>query len=156
MKRIEKLRRHFNANLALQRATPRSLDDVIRLNRDKASLSLTTPAEILKLEQSIEFAEAPKDTFRHWHLVTLYMKPFHKVFVIGEADNAETLKTSSDVRAIDLDKGLVVTRNSLYALDMRSRMAGEPEPLALWHLQNTFWAWGFGEALGLRFQGEGQ
>jgi hypothetical protein len=119
---------------ALEQMMPKSLDDIVRKNRDVLQLGLATAGELAVLAATIEPGHS-RDTIEEWRIVA-----FRAIGPRSDADMAGILSRSlsllgraagmrcpwitSAVTQIDIDAGLVRTRNSLYRLGAR----GEGEP----------------------------
>jgi len=133
----------------VQELIPKSLDDIIRANRDKAQLRLTNDEEIFELHQVIT-PDSPKDVIDGWNLITLYQPAadFTQVFLLGDFRSNGNNRITSVVTGIDLDKQLLVTKSgSLYQLGTPKN--GDPDPDQLYMVCAAFHSWGFGKMLGV-------
>lgn len=137
--------------VALQAIIPTCLADVIRQHRDEASLYLTSEMQLADLTGPVTALKV-RDEFTDWRLLTLQIHSDllqqRKVYVLGLCAGRSVTLTSS-VRRIDLDEGLVQTKNSVYRLRMDARGAGEPPTEQLIHICATFNDWGIGPTLGV-------
>lgn len=129
---------------------PRSLDDIIRANRNLAELRLTTPEEVMDLHAHIRPGQ-PKGRMENWRFITLSVlhgpEPV-QVMLLGDRHTGHGPRISSLVRQIDLDRQLVVTNSrSLYELGHPGE--GEPPELHLLTICSAFHGWGMGQVLGV-------
>ena len=129
---------------------PKSLGDIIRLNRDLAELRLAKTAEIDTLVGNIESATGAKDEIGNWRLVSLIDKTSHtaQVLLIGDSSARQHPAITSPILRIDFAKGIVLTRSqSVYKLGNRG--LGEPPEDDLLCLCAALHRWGSGPALGV-------
>jgi len=134
---------------AVEALIPQSLDNIIRSNRDKAQLRLTTDEEIFTLHQVITPGE-PKDVLDDWNLITLYQPDldFSQTFLLGDIRRNGHQRITSTVTGIDLDKQLIVTKSgSLYQLGTPKN--GDPDVNQLYMVCSAFHDWGIGKMLGV-------
>lgn len=133
---------------AVQALIPKSLDDIIRANREIASLALSTELELEKLHTQIS-APLIRDEVSNWQFISLRVNDKEVlriiVFLLGRIKPGEAWMTSQ-VTGVDMDSGLVKTSNSVYKLMGNS--ASEAE-LDLVHVCATFHKWGFGTKFGV-------
>jgi hypothetical protein len=135
---------------ALEKLIPKSLDDVIRKNREKFRLALATEDELAKLESNVPDASI-RYTLRDWQVIMLHatLEDGAKIAsprLVGiEVETGESWSTSH-VISMDTDKSLVKTRNSLYRV-VGSRV-GE-DKLDLLHICIALHQWGLGSFLGV-------
>ncbi|MBC7751146.1 MAG: hypothetical protein H7Z73_05425 [Candidatus Saccharibacteria bacterium] len=128
---------------------PKSLDDIIRKNRDKAALRLTTPEEMMELRQKIFFSE-PKAIMDEWSLISMIRLTdgFVQVYLLGNIRGKTIHRLTSTVQQIDLDKQLLITQSgSLYQLG--KPLDGEHGMHQLMAICAIFHTWGFGNFLGV-------
>lgn len=137
-----------NTGAQFEALLPKCLDDLIRINRDQASLGLATPEEIMGLHYEI-IPRKPKETLNDWRLIALHIKPLNQTqfFMLGYLSFTGTPRITSDVKHMDLDRGLIMTRNSLYALGKSGE--GEPHFEHLLLVCAAFHRWGMGAVLGM-------
>lgn len=136
---------------AVEALIPKSLDDIIRINRDKAQLRLTNDEEIFELYQVITPGE-PKDVIDGWNLITLYQPDldFSQIFLLGDTRHNGHQRITSVVTGIDLDKQLLVTKSgSLYQMGIPKN--GDPDVDQLYMVCAAFHSWGFGKMLGVPY-----
>lgn len=115
----------MSSNLA-STLIPKSLDDIIRLHKDEASIYLSTSDQIQGLTRAIvDINERDvKDTVENWRLISLDSKGKVAVLLLGDGRESRHPWITSPLQAVDLGAGLVVTTNSVYALGT----PGEGEP----------------------------
>lgn len=128
---------------------PRSLDDIIRLNRDKASLRFVTPEDLEPLACEIP-PSVRAVPISIWNLVTLTMHgevPERHVLLLGRNDNENCTWCTSPVQCLDAKAVLLVTRSgTLYSL---AGERGTEEDLDLMHLCVYLRRSGAGDAFGI-------
>ena len=126
---------------------PKSLDDIIRLNRDKAQLRLTNDEEILELYHDITPGN-PKDIIDDYSLISLISGDLIQVFLLGDVRRSGTQRITSVVQQIDMDRQLLITKSgSLYQLGTPNK--GLPDPHQLMCVCAAFHSWKFGHVLGV-------
>jgi hypothetical protein len=142
---------------ALEKLMPRSLDDVVRANREFFQIGLATAAEVRHRSGRIEPADT-KDTIIDWRIVAFRTVDPERDLESGRIDGRILLSLlgrssrkrhpliTSEVAKIDFRNRLVQTRNSLYALGVKGE--GEPPGDDLVHLCATTYVWGFGKMIG--------
>lgn len=129
---------------------PKSLGDIIRLNRDLAELRLSKTAEIDSLVGIVEIPSGIKDEIGNWRLVSLIDKTNHttQVLLVGDSHAKKHPAITSPVMRIDFAKGVILTRSqSVYKLGTRG--LGEPPEDDLLCLCAALHRWGSGIALGV-------
>lgn len=127
---------------------PKSLDDIIRINRDQARLYPTTDDEIMDLHAEVS-PGTPKEVIDDWRFISLYIVPSNlvQVMLLGDKRCNGHARITSVVRRIDLDRGFVVTNSrSLYQLGKKGH--GQPPFEHLAMICQAFHSWGFGMFLG--------
>lgn len=129
---------------------PKTLNDVIRKNRELVELCLSTDEEIRALNGEIRNVELVKGIIDDWRLVSLRAKRSGsgQMVLVGHSrtENAPWL-TSAIVR-IDPTQNYILTKSgSLYELGSQGN--GEPPRLQLIHICATLHRWGSGELLGV-------
>lgn len=131
----------------LESLVPKSLDDLIRTNRDLALFRLATDQEVMHLHHEIA-PRKPKDTLNDWRLIAFHLKQVNQTYFFMLGTSATSVpRITSDVEQIDLDRKLILTRNSLYSLGERGE--GEPHFEHLMMVCSAFHTWGLGETLGM-------
>jgi hypothetical protein len=135
---------------AVEKLIPKSLDDVIRQNRDKFRLALATEDELAKLESNV-----PDSTVRYtltdWQVVMLHatLEDGAKIAsprLVGSVVETGESWITSHVISIDARKSLVKTRNSFYRVV--GPRVGE-EKLDLLNICIALHQWGLGTYLGV-------
>ncbi len=134
-------------------AIPQSLDDIVRINRDKLSIQQTSPDAIRRLARPI-IAPEVRHTLTDWTVIS-----FHAVFEDGGTyERTALLGTTtgpdpvawitSQVEGIDLDTGRVLTKNSVYGIQGQ-RSTSEPSLHQLLHVCYAAHYWNFGKMFGI-------
>ena len=134
---------------------PKSLDEVIRLRRESFALRLSSPEEIAALSTvPIEdHGKAIQATIDNWYLICLAyskaadMAPQLTHFLLGVNREADCAWMTSAVNAINSDRNVVLTNNSLYGLG--SKGTGTPDLNLILHVCHTLHKWGIGKQLGV-------
>ena len=128
---------------------PKSLDDIIRKQRDTHSLRLSTAEDFVDLPPIVAMMNNPKQvrtTINEWRIVCL-VKPSGKMhFLTGINEARGTYWMTSTLKSVDFVNNLVLTENSIYRLG--SKGEGAPNLHILLHLCSCFHSWGFGDFLG--------
>ena len=121
----------------IEAVMPKSIDDIIRKNRDKASLRFSTPQDLAPIAGEIP-PSARAVPISRWNLVTLALSPDGErpvqvhVLVLGWNVNESCTWNTSPVQRYDTKAGLVTTRSgTLYRL---AGPQGTDEDLDLIHL----------------------
>lgn len=132
----------------LKALIPSSLDNIIRENRDKAEIRLTSEAEIASLATDIHGYEV-KAVIDDWHFVSIVLlhEQGEKIMLLGNLRGDGNTFGSSKVLRIDLASNLVVTHNSVYGLGQKG--VGEPDMHQLIFLCTQFHRLGLGEYFGV-------
>lgn len=139
----------------------RALDALVTRNRDKARLRIANDMDILALHAVLTPGPVA-GWLLDWHLICLDVIDESPVitrpFLVGIREDSGLERMTSFVLGIDLDRGLVQTENSLYALGNRSVV-----PLTQQHIDficAVLNSWGVGQFLGVPsfylFNGEGR
>lgn len=136
---------------AVKELIPKSLDEIIRANRDTCSLSLSTSEELDELPMIVEVMAHPKPvsaTLSNWRFVCLKEGGTQAHFLTGIHEAQSCVWATSVIVAIDLKHGLALTRSgSIYQLGTKGE--GEPGPDILLHICAQFHNWGIGKMLGV-------
>jgi hypothetical protein len=105
----------------LQELLPRSLDDIIRKNRERASLRLATDADKQAIAHRIASDESATPISR-WNLVTLDVRGTKPITIlVGWNDVVGTTWNTSPILQLDAESGLLVTRSgTLYKMSGKS------------------------------------
>ncbi|MDB5411530.1 MAG: hypothetical protein JWL84_6442 [Rhodospirillales bacterium] len=142
---------------ALEKMIPRSLDDVVRANRDRFQIGLATAAEAAARAARIAPA-CTRDTIEVWRIIAFRsLDPPNDIdagevpgnsllSLLGQSSRMKRGWITSQIMQIDFENRLVQTRNSLYALGVEG--AGEPPADDLIHLSAACHIWGFGDLIG--------
>lgn len=137
----------------LQAYLPKRLDDIIRDNREMARLALSTDHEVFERDGRIE-PGPEREVMDDWRFVSLHLatsdglETVTLMFLLGFKRSNGNPRITSDVVRIDLDRGLVITKNgSLYRLGSQGQ--GEPPFPHLVMICSAFHSWGFGLPLGV-------
>ena len=115
---------------AIEDLKPKSLDDIIRKNRESFQIRLATQADIQERLADVD-ANNPKDIFDNWSLVAMVGKD-KKTFLrlVGEFRSSKETKISSNLFAIDMKKQVLHSfSGSVYKLGIPNK--GEPAPYQL-------------------------
>lgn len=127
---------------AVTAAMPKSLDDIIRTRRDRASLRLATADEIAALATPLSSDQPPKAEIDDWRLVTLLVVGKPLVFLVGNSEQENWM--TSLVTGIDLQAWLITTKSgSVYKL-IGEAGKDEPPMQHLLHICAVFHQWGIG------------
>lgn len=102
---------------------PKSLDDIIRQNRDRASLSLSSLTDIGELIGDIE-SNLTVATMIDWRIGKLSIPGAPSGFMLMGDIVGHGSRSTSYIQRIDFKRGRVMTKNSIYELGS----AGEGEP----------------------------
>lgn len=137
-------------NSDLEEAVPRSLDQIIRVNRDEFSLRLS----ILEDFESLPQMSLPLSSTTHnsvaindWRVVCLSHRLGNHLFLTGIHEIQRVPWMTSKINSVDFGNNLVLTGNSVYSLG--SKGDGDPNLHILLHICATFHKWGLGSALGV-------
>lgn len=105
----------MNTNEALKNAIetiiPKSLDDIIRINRDRANLRVSTDLEVMDLHAQLTYGIV-KETLNDWNFISPTVSgmvySFTHIYLLGnKSRNSRSALITSAVKGIDLDRGLV-------------------------------------------------
>lgn len=128
---------------------PKSLDDIIRRNRELVELRLATEADIHPLEKEIGNLHPVKDVIEDWRLICLSEKETNwvQMMLLGRSTENNCSWITSTVVAIDFKQKAVLTNSgSVYTLGKPGQ--GEPPMADLMHVCATLHKWGSGDFLG--------
>lgn len=130
------------------------LENLITHNRDKAELRVPTDDDLagLGLLRPVQMTTRLKQVMEPWCLVTLVnlVAPDDhpdrsQALLLGRDDRGHGWCTSR-VSGVDLEQGVVQTKNSFYGI-LGQRQT--PDLQMCMHLAATFHGWGFGRMLGM-------
>lgn len=134
----------------LNNLVPKTLDNIIRQNREMAELRLATDAEISAIEKNIQSQDLVKDAINGWRLISLYAKAskWSQVLLVGKSEKGSCPWVTSEVVAVDFGRGLAYTKSgSLYKLLNSGQ--GEPPADDLIRICAALHLWGSGTLLGV-------
>ena len=136
---------------------PRSLDGIVRKNRDLFEIGLATPDEIAEVIGQSDDDKPHRGLIDRWHLVAFRDRVLRmtSIHVLGNSDETR-IRFTSDVSSIAPDMRRVITRNSTYA---RGKPAvEEPDLLRLLFVSAMVRQWGINEFydLGVSSRAEGE
>lgn len=129
---------------------PKSLDDIVRLNREFMSIRLATGDEIMERHHEISADRSPDFILNDWRLIAfvLYIDGVQCVDLSLLGDKPTGPRITSPVRRIDLDRQLLVTQSgTLYGLGKAGQ--GEPPFEHLVMICAAAHSWGWGAAFGV-------
>ena len=133
----------------LKRLLPKSLDDIVRENRDKLRLALATEEELKNL-QAILTETSFRYSLTRWNIVMLHLADGNRTVssprLVGQVSETGESWITSHVVSIDTAHGLVQTRNSVY------RIIGpraEEKDLDLLRICGSLHEWGLGQLFGV-------
>lgn len=132
----------------LEDLIPKSIDDIIRKNRELVTLEVVSAESLPRLlkpitPRRIDFDNAISD----WRFIKLNGAGIEKVMLLGSKPDHRAWITS-EVQQIDLDEQLVITKSgTLYALCKQGEGAPPFNHLAM--ICSAFHTWGFGKFMGV-------
>lgn len=130
---------------------PKSLDDIVRVNREYLTIRLATDKEIMDLHHAIVPDREPQMVISDWRFVAFDMmaREFRHTDISLLGDRPVSgVRITSPVRKIDLDRRLVITNSgTLYGLGNQGE--GEPPFEHLVMICSACHSWGFGSAFGI-------
>lgn len=101
----------------LQSLIPKTLDDVFRANREIGQLTLATDAELTQMKGFVEDAGI-RHTLTDWQILSVRLHIDGQVQVsprlVGSVQETGQFWMTSYVLSVDLEQGLIKTRNSVY------------------------------------------
>ncbi len=133
---------------SLEAMIPKSLDDIVRKNREQARIHLATSEQLSNLMTSLPSADTYA-TIDDWRFISLSAPEagIYRIRLLGSlAHNGDAWFTSV-VRQIDIEQGLVMTQNNYYKLGEKGE--GEPPFEQLACICSALHAQGAGEYLGV-------
>jgi len=102
----------------LQDLIPKSLDDVVRANRDKFRLAFATDEEMQSLERGISVDQPARHAIEGWNILMMHATAGGQTQsvakLLGTVEGSGQCWITSMVKAIDRETGLVQTENSIY------------------------------------------
>lgn len=131
---------------ALEKALPKSLNDIVRRNQDRFEVREANGYDLAEL-RSLLYVPAPLPQIRavidNWRLILLQVDDQSAIYLQGYNRNERCVWMTSAVNAVDFEGMRVLTSNSLYELGREGE--GEPTLNDLMHISYTFNRWGFGQ-----------
>ena len=111
---------------------PKSLDDIIRKNREHCQIRHATEDDLKPLLGEVKEAY-PKLVITNWHLVTVAIKGDYKVVLLGDiADGFGNTWITSKIVQLDLESGYLRTSSgSLYMMAKKGTGDCRAGPLRL-------------------------
>ena len=133
---------------ALEAMIPKSLNDIIRKNRELVQLRLANETDTTKLQAEI-IETHPLYVLDSWNLIA-FERPgaATTVHLIGDVRGGSEPRITSLVRAIDMKRQMLTT-NSGNLYRMGSRNDGEPNTEKLYLICAYLHQWGIGHELGV-------
>jgi len=135
----------------IQALIPKSLDDIVRANRDQLAIRLATDEEIMELHHEVVPHHPPAMTLYDWRLIAFEwdIHGYHRLEISLLGDKPDNrFRITSTVRKIDLDRQLIITNSgTLYGLGKRGE--GEPPFEHLAMICNAAHMWGWGPFFGV-------
>ena len=111
--------------VAIEALKPKTLDDIIRKNRDKLQLRVANEIEIQDLHSDLD-ASNQKEIFEDWSLIAFVTKDKTYLRLIGEARSCKKTKMTSIILKTDMRQKVVSTLSgSMYQLGTPNE--GEPD-----------------------------
>lgn len=102
----------------LQDLVPKSLDEIVRANRDKFRLAFSTEEEMKSLERDIPPGGPVRHTLEGWNVLMMHATAGGKVQsvpkLLGSVEGTGECWITSTIKGIDLNTGVVHTENSIY------------------------------------------
>jgi hypothetical protein len=135
---------------ALERDIPKSLDDIVRSNRDRVSFGLATEAEIAALPENVG-PSPPTDVIDVWHLISLRERGGDavetvSVHLLGWSQVRRMSWIMSAVVALDRNRNQARTRSGT-RYDLGTPGHGEPGLELRLLVCRALNMWGLGKAL---------
>lgn len=129
---------------------PKTLDDIIRQNRNKAEIRLASDEEKNAPFASIQPAPI-KNQIEDWYFISLFPKPSNssQVMLLGYIPDSRYPWITSTVEGIDLEHGLVITKSGPYYMLKGSEGVGEPPLDLLTSICSAMHQWGMGDYFGV-------
>lgn len=142
----------MNDEQSLDDLIPKSVDDIVRANRDKCRLAWATEDELKGLACDLRQAlGSPRHILRDWNILMIHAmqgKVLRSVpRLLGVVSETGQPWITSAVRGFDSKAGLIQTENSLYGVD--GPRASEPDTHTLIHVCVWLNQYGCGPYLGV-------
>jgi hypothetical protein len=139
----------------LETLFPKSLDDIVRKNREHVQIGLATAEELASRAARIEPGR-PVDTIDQWRLIAFRAlgppctergsNDNFRLSLLGDAVETRRIRITSEVAQIDVEGGFALTQNSLYKLGVKGK--GEPPREHLVCIAAATHSWGWGASIG--------
>jgi hypothetical protein len=134
---------------AVKQLIPKNLDDIIRLRRDEFTLRLSSAQEIAELPPMVSIIDNQMQvsaTINEWRIICLDLHAAGKKYILtGYNQSTKTTWGTSEVASADINRGLILTKNSIYRLGTKGE--GEPTSDLLLHICALFHQWGSVQSL---------
>lgn len=132
---------------AIKSKKPKSLDDIVRKNRDELQIRLANESEIQHMQADIDTSNH-EDIYDNWSLIA-FVTPHHTYFrLIGEARSCKKIKISSSIFWFDRKNSVVSTwTGPVYQLGIPN--VGEPDINQLMFLCSFLHDIGIGSEFGV-------
>lgn len=131
----------------IQSLLPKSLDDIIRRNREHASLRLSFPDDLDAATVTIPSTPYIKGELGDWRFITLDV-PAERLILFALGNKGETSWMTSAVIGVDLSRKLVLTKSGAIYRLVGEPGKGEPSIHHLLRVCATFHTWGLGHRFG--------
>lgn len=145
--------KHVHDELArkIQELIPKSLNDIVRANKEHLTIRLATDGEVMALHCGVAPNRPPKMVLDDWRFIVMDMSMDgfrdYELYLLGDTPYGST-RITSPVRQIDLDRRLVITNSgTLYGLGKQG--LGEPPYNHLAMICAAAHSWGFGRTFGI-------
>ena len=149
MQAMIELDEHKEFERVVREAGLTCLGDVLRKGQWYGSLYLSSASQIKDLEKPVAPVNV-KGECSNWRMISFQLthpeQSGLELILVGERGPKRTVTVTSPVVAIDIQNGLVRTRNSVYRIRMDARGVGEPPAKHLIAICRTLWSWGLGHA----------
>lgn len=132
----------------LEALIPKSLDDIIRKNREHCQIRHATEEDLAQILGTVK-AAYPKLVITNWHLITIAIKDEYKVVLLGHiCEGFGNTWITSKIVQLDLESGYLLTASgSLYLMAEKGEREPTFEQLAL--LCSYFNKGGYGAFFGV-------
>ena len=158
MEDVNKKEQLDNLGAALDKILPKRLDDIVRANRDRLAVRLSTQRDLDVLppmSMAMNSQRHVKATIEDWRIICVESRfPNGEsdcdrdfLFLVGDKQPRGTPLVTSNIKSVDFEQGLVLTLNSLYRIGKAGE--GEPNPSMILTIIGVLRGWGLGPAMGL-------
>jgi hypothetical protein len=136
---------------AIEDMLPKSVDDIIRVHRDRCSIRLVGNQELMSalpsMVSKLNVQKPVKAILDDWRIICVTLDGKCLYFLIGKRHDRGGLIMTSNVNAVDFASNKVLTNNSVYQLGARGN--DKPDTGVLLHICATLRSWGFGAGFGV-------